>query len=93
MLQLFSLTHGFVHNGASLQRDKTPRVDKLNRTRQDEVPAAVDEAWHVTSLRPKLVYGILLLDGTNTLRDVPQLAHAHEMVHSRLRSKTLATRR
>ena len=47
LLQLFCLTHGIGHNGASLQRGKQFEPDNL--------PDAADDVWHVALLRENLL--------------------------------------
>ena len=49
---VFALTRGFQHTRASLQRGKTISTRQTMSTkRQADVPAAVDETWHLTLLR------------------------------------------
>ena len=64
-----------MHEGASQQREKNQGPDKGNSRWHEEVPAAVDMAWPVTPPCQNLVCGIRLLDGTDTLKDVPRLGN------------------
>ena len=61
---------------------------KLDRSWQEEVPAAADETKHVTLQRQKQVYGTLLCNGTDILKDVSLPGRTTAMVHGTWRIKS-----